>query len=194
MQDRIASDNTSSPRASLAGGPARIRADDRDLDRDLDRARHPAVTRPSAGTVSAYETTRYFAQASEPVLLRIGDEPQRLRDWLEKMSAQSATIMTAWNPQGEETPAAENDRAQAQLLSSVRAHHLRWLPATGEDPAGVWKPEPGFCVFDLPEDVLDQWLVIYRQNAAVRVARERSCHLVWHPSFRSEMQAAEGAA
>lgn len=190
MQDRTGSDNTSGPSAPPAGGPARIRADDR----DLDRARHPAVARPSAGTVSAYETTRYFAQAAEPVLLRIGDGPQRLREWLEIMNAQSATIMTAWNPLGEETPVAENDRTQAQLLSSVRAHHLRWLPATGEDPAGVWKPEPGFCVFDLPEEVLDQWLVIFRQNAAVRVARERQCHLVWHPSFRSEMPGSKGAA
>lgn len=190
MQDRTASGDASRHNAAPVGGPARIRADDA----ALDHARHPAIARPSPGTVSAYETTRYFAQASEPVLLRIGAEPQRLREWLEKMNAQSATIMTAWNPLGEESPAAENDRAQAQLLSSVRAHHLRWLPATGEDPAGVWKPEPGFCVFDLPEDVLDQWLVIFRQNAAVQVARDSRCHLIWHPSFRSEMQGLKGAA
>lgn len=144
-----------------------------------------AIPQPDAKTISAYESTNYFVQDSEPVLLRIGDPAESHFAWLEQMGAQSATILTAWNPLGEQQSDAENERAQEELLSAIRARELRWLPATGEDPAGNWDPEPGFCVFDAPGDVLDQWLGLFRQNAAVRVERDGACRLVWHPSIRA---------
>ena len=144
-----------------------------------------AIPKPDAKTIAAYESTHYFAQAAEPVLLRIGDPAAKHEAWLRQMNADSATVLTAWNPLGVEKPPAVNQRAQEQLLSAIRARALRWLPATGEDPAGTWEPEPGFCVFDAPGDVLDEWLVIFRQNAAVRVARDADCRLVWHPSIRA---------
>ena len=96
----------------------------------------------------------------------------------------STTILTAWNPLGRNLPEAENRRAQETLLSAIRARGLRWLNATGEDPTGSWEPEPGFCVLDVPDAVLDDWLVIFRQNAAVRAARDEPCRLVWHPAIR----------
>ena len=144
------------------------------------------ISAPDAKTIAAYESTHYFAQDTEPVLLRIGDPAASHQSWLEKMGAQSATILTAWNPLGEEKLAEDNERAQEELLSAIRARELRWLPATGEDPTGAWDPEPGFCVFDAPEDVLDEWLVIFRQNAAVRVAHDSVCRLVWHPAIRED--------
>ena len=143
------------------------------------------IPQPDAKTVAAYESTHYFAQDSEPVLLRIGDAASSHQAWLEKTGARSATIMTAWNPIGKEAPAEANELAQEDLLSAIRARNLRWLPASGEDPAGTWEPEPGFCVFDTPDDVIDEWLVIFRQNAAVRVGTDSDCHLVWHPSIRA---------
>ena len=78
----------------------------------------------------------------------------------------------------------ENERAQAALRAAIASQELRSLPASGEDPAGAWQPEPGFCVFDLPDDVLDDWLVRFRQNAAVQLTRDRPCRLVWHPAIR----------
>ena len=143
------------------------------------------IPKPDAGTVAAYESTHYFAQGGEPVLLRIGDPAASHEAWLREMDACSATILTAWNPLGEATSPTDNQRAQEQLLSAIRARGLRWLPATGEDPTGAWQPEPGFCVFDAPDAVLDEWLVVFRQNAAVRVARSEDCRLVWHPSIRA---------
>jgi hypothetical protein len=142
------------------------------------------IPQPNADTIAAYESTHYFAHEARPVLLRIGDPARSHQAWLEKMDARSATILTAWNPLGEEKPRAENDRAQEHLLAAIRARELRWLPATGEDPVGAWQPEPGFCVFDLPDEVLDEWLVTFRQNAAVQATRDTSCRLVWHPSLR----------
>jgi hypothetical protein len=145
---------------------------------------YEAIPQPDAGTVAAYESTHYFAHDDPRVLLRIGDQADAHRAWLQKMNAHSATILTAWNPMGQELPAAENDRAQSELLAAIRARNLRWLPASGEDPTGQWQPEPGFCVFDVPDELLDEWLVAFRQNAAVQVAGQQACRLVWHPSLR----------
>lgn len=143
------------------------------------------IPQPDAQTVAAYETTNYFAHEDKPVLLRIGDPPASHRAWLEKMGAQSATILTAWNPLSEEKSREENDRAQAELLAQIREGEFRWLPATGQDPAGTWQPEPGFCIFDVPQETLDRWLVKFRQNAAVQSTRQEPCRLVWHPSIRA---------
>lgn len=143
------------------------------------------VPLPDAPTVAAYESTHYFAHEADRVLLRIGDPPDSHLAWLEKVGARTATILTAWNPLGQEKSQAENDRAQEHLLASIRERELRWLPASGEDPAGGWQPEPGFCVFDVPDPVLDHWLVRFRQNAAVQATREDPCRLVWHPALRA---------
>ncbi len=148
-----------------------------------------SIPTPQADTVAAYEATHYFAHAAERVLLRVGDPPEKHAGFLDAVGARSATILTAWNPLGEEQPEPENRRAQEALLSAIRARALRWLNATGEDPSGSWQPEPGFCVLDVPDTILDEWLVIFRQNAAVRAARGEPCRLVWHPAIRSRPDA-----
>jgi hypothetical protein len=144
-----------------------------------------AIPTPDAKTVAAYKATYYYAHAAERILLRIGDAPAKHDAWLESMHAASATILTAWNPLGDEKSSAENQRAQEDLLSAIRARDLRWLNATGEDPTGAWEPEPGFCVMDVPDPILDDWLVIFRQNAAVRATRGGPSRLVWHPAIRA---------
>lgn len=142
---------------------------------------------PDAKTIAAYESTHYFAHEAKPVLIRVGDPASSHQAWLEKMGARSATILTAWNPLGEEKSPAENDQAQAALRAAIDEQALRSLPASGEDPAGTWQPEPGFCVFDVPDDVLDRWLVQFRQNAAVQFTRDSRCRLVWHPAVRERL-------
>lgn len=145
------------------------------------------IPTPDARTIAAYESTHYFAHEARPVLVRIGDPAESHEAWLEKMGARSATILTAWNPLGEEKSLPENERAQLALGASIESQGLRSLPASGEDPAGAWQPEPGFCVFDVPDEVLDDWLVRFRQNAAVQFTRDRPCRLVWHPAIRDRL-------
>ena len=78
---------------------------------------------------------------------------------------------------------AENDALQARLQTTILHSNLAWLPARGEDPKGSWQPEPGFCVFDMPPALLDEWLQLFRQNAAVRLDANKGCRLVWHPEI-----------
>ncbi len=35
----------------------------------------------------------------------------------------------------------------------------------------------------MPPDLLDEWLMLFRQNAAVRLERGTGCRLVWHPEI-----------
>jgi hypothetical protein len=73
---------------------------------------------------------------------------------------------------------------QERLARAIRAAGLAALPASGEDPRGLWEPEPGFCVFDATPEQVDAWLVEFRQNAVVRIEQEQPCRLVWHPAIR----------
>lgn len=147
---------------------------------------------PSAATIAAYEQTDYFADDQPPVCLRIHDEDSRHLGWLDRHQARSASILTAWNPFGQELGAAENALRQQGLQAAIEASGLHWLPARGEDPLGSWQPEPGFCVFDAPEALLDQWLCTFEQNAAVRLARSQGCQLVWHPEIRRQLGSGQG--
>lgn len=110
----------------------------------------PTPLRPSADTIQAYEQTDYLAEDQPPVCLRIGDSGQQHRAWLARHGATSASILTAWNPFGQELARAENDALQSRLQTTILHSNLAWLPARGEDPKGSWQPEPGFCVFDMP--------------------------------------------
>ena len=74
----------------------------------------PTPLRPSAETIQAYEQTDYLAEDQPPVCLRIGDSGQQHRAWLARHGATSASILTAWNPFGQELARAENDALQAR--------------------------------------------------------------------------------
>ena len=36
--------------------------------------------------------------------------------------------------------------------------------------------------------MLDEWLKLFRQNAAVRLDADQGCALVWHPGIRQQWQ------
>jgi len=143
----------------------------------------PTPLRPSADTIQAYEQTDYLAEDQPPVCLRIGDRCRQRGARLARHGATSASILTAWNPFGQELARAENDALQSRLQTTILHSNLAWLPARGEDPKGSWQPEPGFCVFDMPPALLDEWLQLFRQNAAVRLDANEGCRLVWHPEI-----------
>lgn len=149
----------------------------------------PPIPTPTAETIAAYEQTDYFADDQPPVRLRIHDDSALHQPWLARHQARSASILTAWNPFGQELSADDNAARQQRLQAAIAASGLRWLPARGEDPLGSWQPEPGFCVFDASPEQLDRWLIDFEQNAAVRIATDARCHLVWHPEIRRSMGA-----
>ena len=141
-------------------------------------------TEPTEATVAAYRATNYrVCDGAQGVVLRIGDGGARHAGWLARHAADSATVLTAWNPFGAAAAAAVNTAAAEQLRLLLADSGLRHLPAVNQDPTGRWPDEAGYCVFALDALTLDRWLVRFGQHAAVHIARGASCHLVWHPSL-----------
>ena len=187
----------------LHKGPALGRVDRIEL-RDADDAEIVAVTTPcailptatlppcpTADTIAAYRATDYLAsidlQGGDRRRFRIDDPAATHADWLAAAGARHAVILTAWNPFGAATSPPDNDRAQATLAAAIQSAGLRHGPASGEDPRGLWQPEPGFVVLDADDRLVDRWLRSFRQNAAVRISREGPCQLVWHPDIRHRL-------
>ena len=144
---------------------------------------------PDARTIAAYESTRYFAHEAKPVLVRIGDPASSHQAWLEKMGAKSATIMTAWNPLGEEKSPAENDLAQAALRAAIEDAGAALAAGVRRGSGGGLAAGAGFLrLRHARRRSLDDWLARFRQNAAVQFTRKGRCRLVWHPSIRPALE------
>ncbi len=133
---------------------------------------------PTPALVSSYEAALYEVMGDDPVALRIGTPASP--DWLNKCGARSATLITAWNPFSQELEEAINKSRLRQLVATVCAEGLRYLPAQGRDPSGLWASEPGLCVLDASRELALQWLREFDQFAAV-VASPTACSLLWHP-------------
>ena len=133
---------------------------------------------PTPALAASYETAHYEIAGDDPVVLRIGMSAPP--EWLRRIKAQSVTLITAWNPFSQEFEEAINLARLKQLTEAVCAEGLRYLPAQGRDPSGLWTPEPGLCLLDTPQGLALQWLRDFDQFAAV-VADAQGCRLLWHP-------------
>jgi hypothetical protein len=135
---------------------------------------------PTPELAASYDAALYEVDGDAPVTLRIGQSPPVA--WLPGLGANSATLITAWNPFSQALDEAINQARLQQLTEVVSAAGLRHVPARGRDPSGLWTPEPGLCVLDLPQPLALQWLRDFDQFAAV-VADDQGCRLLWHPDI-----------
>ena len=133
---------------------------------------------PTPALAASYEAALYEIAGAYPITSRVG-MPAPL-EWLRRINAQSVTLITAWNPFSQEFEEAINQARLKQLTEAVCAEGLRYLPAQGRDPSGLWAPEPGLCLLDAPQGLALQWLRDFDQFAAV-VADAQGCRLLWHP-------------
>ncbi|RZS57962.1 DUF3293 domain-containing protein [Sphaerotilus mobilis] len=151
--------------------------------RDTGGAKVPTV---DAGLVSAYEATNFEVLGAHPLVLHVKDGPDEVAAaaaWLASFGAGSAVIITAWNPFSQSCSSEWNAAANGSLLAAVKAAGLRWEPARGVGLDGLWSEE-SYCVFDVPPDLVDAWLLEYRQNAVLLARRGEAPVLLWHPDHR----------
>lgn len=141
----------------------------------------PYPPRPSPSLLAAYNATLFEVLTTPAAALLVGGQGPLVGDWLLGVGANSAVIITAWNPFSRSTEQAANEQKQAQLLAEVEAAGLQWLPAQGRDAAGVWPPEPSLCVLDASLILIDRWLANFEQFAAVTIDPINGCQLRWHP-------------
>ncbi len=138
---------------------------------------------PRSDLVDAYEATHYEVFGKHQIVLLVATPAGTYDEWLATNGAQSAAIITGWNPFGEMVSDELNEAANRELQTVIENVPLRWVPACGIDPEGRWS-EDSFCVFDASDTQIDEWLSAFDQNAALAVALGERAHLVWHPRYR----------
>jgi hypothetical protein len=137
----------------------------------------------SADLMAAYSATIVRIHGHNPVVLAMADPVGTHDRWLAQSSKANAAVITAWNPFSEVQSQDLNEADNAILLLAIEQAQLMWVPARGSGPSSEWF-EDSFCVFDVPDALLDEWLVTFRQNAAFRVRVGGQVELVWHRRFR----------
>lgn len=100
-------------------------------------------------TTEAYLATEYRIGGEWPLVLQIGQPNARLAALYLAQSAETAAVLTAWNPYSEAKPDAENHAAQARLIFSLNQLGLRHQPGHGADPTGKWHPEDSRLILGL---------------------------------------------
>ena len=82
----------------------------------------------------------------------------------------SFSIITAWNPMDEDTPAGENEEKDADLRRELDLRSLPYFRATGCSP-DLRHREPGWAVVASPEDALVLGRK-FRQRAIWRIEQD----------------------
>ena len=135
-----------------------------------------------AELVAAYSATLYEVLGDLSAVISITDTAGAHDPWLTQNNSQTAVVITAWNPFSEQMAPAINAAANIRLQMSIETRKLHSAPAQGRHPLGEWSEE-SVCVFDVSDELLDSWLIDYRQNAAIRVRLGEQPQLVWHRSL-----------
>ena len=128
---------------------------------NFDRSRIPRET------IEAYLATDYRIWGDWPLLLRVEQRSAELAALFEARNVTSAAVVTAWNPRSEPRPDAENQTAQARLISDIEQLALRHQPGHGAGPTGSWPPEPSRLVLGIDPISARSLGRKYRQNGIV---------------------------
>lgn len=138
----------------------------------------------SDALLAAFNATDFVVLEQPEIHVRLGKAPpDELVDMLDHRQAETAVIVTAWNPFS--TPLSDDLNRLRNLFLEHRlaSEGLPCLPAEGRDPTGQWAAEPSFLAFDLLPDQLESLLEIFQQHAIVVVSRE-TVSLVLHKAHR----------
>lgn len=128
--------------------------------------------------VAAYRAAVYEVDATAESVIRFHvEEPCAALDaLLAAQSAQSAVLITAYNPRSRKQSAAENTDAHRALLDTVAQMGKQTRPSRGRDPDGAWPAEPGLLIFSLSRDEalglarrFDQYAVVWIEHGRAPV-------------------------
>jgi Protein of unknown function (DUF3293) len=121
-------------------------------------------------TIEAYLATDYSIWGSRRLILRVGQRNHDLAALYQNYAVSSAAVLTAWNPYSEPRSDAENETAQAELISEIDRLALHHEPGHGADPTGEWPPEPSRLVLGVDLDIAASLGRKFRQNGIVWVS------------------------
>ena len=118
--------------------------------------------------IAAYRATDYVAKLPDgPATLRVDTPCPALAAYLAQVGAETAGVITAYNPYSEPCEAEENRTAHAALKETLKAMGLATLPCDGSDPAGHWPTEHGLLVPGIGKAALRGLATVFGQNAVL---------------------------
>src|SRR4051812_15665771 len=90
----------------------------------------------------AYRSTKYcfLPDRGRRICFKVGSVDTNRDAVLDRFGASKWAFITAWNPQSEQLPPAENSRRQSQLVSAVQAAGYQFLPGEGIGTDSSWPP------------------------------------------------------
>jgi hypothetical protein len=93
--------------------------------------------------VRAYREAIYIVnEGDDAIALKVGEVSHALAALMRVHKAQTAAIITAYNPFSEIQPLEENERQQKALVAALKPKSITCFDAIGSDPEGKWEPEP----------------------------------------------------
>lgn len=121
-----------------------------------------------AELIEAYRVTLFRVDDGEDsFVLRIGRHSPELEALYARFHVDTACYLTAWNGFSERQSGNDNNAAQNALTSDLHALGVAVLRGHGDDPEGLWAPEPSLLALGLTRAMAGQLGVMYHQNAVV---------------------------
>ena len=118
--------------------------------------------------IAAYRATDYVAALpGGATTLRVDVPCPALAAYLPQSGADSAGVITAYNPYSEAREADDNRTAHAALKETLKAMGLATLPCDGTDPTGHWPTEHGLLVPGIGRAALRGLATVFGQNAVL---------------------------
>jgi hypothetical protein len=99
---------------------------------------------------SAFRRTNYRVFADTTLLLRVDRAEPALRVLLHEADADSAALLTAFNPGGLRQPPFRNRQSGQRLGRELARAGFTAIAGRNEDPHGRWPVEPSLLVLALP--------------------------------------------
>lgn len=132
----------------------------------------------AAELLSAYQATDFVVfDRDEEWVLKVGVPSPRIDALLDRHSAATATIVTAFNPRSRVLAPAENAARHQSMVLVLQERGLPFLYGEGRDPSGGWIAETECIVFGIS---LTEGLELARrfdQNAVVFIERGKAPRL-----------------
>jgi len=128
----------------------------------------PPVNHLPPDLIEAYRRTRF--QVDDPegnFTLTVDVYSEELALCHKRNQVDSSAFITAWNPGSRICSAAENEKAQMDLINLVQELGCSYIPGVGVDPDEKWRGEPSLLILGIKEKEAKELGRRFGQNAII---------------------------
>jgi Protein of unknown function (DUF3293) len=138
----------------------------------------------TAALIDAYRATDFvlFDTGDGEVVVNVGRWSAAFEQVLAARGAETAIIVTAYNPRSVVLPDAENAARHTQMTALLDARGYDYALGEGRDPTGQWKAELECVVFGISVEAGLDLARAFDQNAIVFIRRGAEAELVYPES------------